>query len=135
MDKDKLSHVIKEIGKNNNVHMHLDLITGLPYEDYESFKRSFDGIHNLNAEKIQLGFLKVLKGTKIYEDREIHQIKYRAKAPYEVICTKYISLEELLKLKNIEELVDKYYNEKYFNNYLKYIINNVFPDSAFKFYS
>ena len=135
MDKDKLSHVIKEIGKNNNVHMHLDLITGLPYEDYESFKRSFDGIHNLNAEKIQLGFLKVLKGTKIYEDREIHQIKYRAKAPYEVICTKYISLEELLKLKNIEELVDKYYNEKYFNNSLKYIINNVFPDSAFKFYS
>ena len=135
MDKDKLSHVIKEIGKNNNVHMHLDLITGLPYEDYESFKRSFDGIHNLNAEKIQLGFLKVLKGTKIYEDREIHQIKYRAKAPYEVICTKYISLEELLKLKNIEELVDKYYNEKYFNNSLKYIIKNVFPDSAFKFYS
>ncbi|NLB33541.1 MAG: DUF4080 domain-containing protein [Tissierellia bacterium] len=134
MDKDKLYHVIKEINKNNNVHLHLDLIAGLPYEDYESFKNSFDGIHNLNAEKIQLGFLKVLKGTKIYADKEKHQIKYRLKAPYEVICTKAITLEEVLKLKNIEELVDKYYNEKYFNSSLKYIINNIFPDSAFEFY-
>ena len=135
MDKDKMSRVINEISKNNNVHMHLDLIAGLPYEDYESFKKSFDGIHNLNAEKIQLGFLKVLKGTKIYKDKEKHRIKYTKKAPYEVICTKYISLEELLKLKNIEELVDKYYNEKYFNSSLKYIVSNMFPDSAFEFYS
>ncbi len=132
MDEDKLHHFIKEIGNSKNVHMHLDLIAGLPYEDYKSFKKSFDGVHNLNAEKIQLGFLKVLKGTKIYEDKDKHQIKYRLKAPYEVICTKYISLEELLKLKNIEELVDKYYNEKYFKNALKYI-SNVFP-SAFEFY-
>jgi len=135
MDKDKLCRVIKEIGKNKNVHMHLDLIAGLPYEDYESFKRSFDGIYNLDAEKIQLGFLKVLKGTKIYEDREKHQIKYGLKAPYEVICTKYISLKELLKLKNIEELLDKYYNEKYFSKSLKYITCYIFPDSAFEFYS
>ncbi len=135
MDKDKLSRVIKQIGSNNNVHMHLDLIAGLPYEDYKSFKKSFDGIHNLNAEKIQLGFLKVLKGTKIYEDREKHRIKYTKKAPYEVISTKHMSLEDLLKLKNIEELVDKYYNEKYFSSSLKYIINNIFTDSAFEFYS
>ena len=134
MDKYKLYRVIEEISKNNNVHMHLDLIAGLPYEDYSSFKTSFDGIHKLNAEKIQLGFLKVLKGTKIYEDKDKHQIKYRLKAPYEVISTKYITLEELLKLKNIEELVDKYYNEKYFNNSLKYIIDNIFTDSAFRFY-
>ncbi|HQO71358.1 MAG TPA: DUF4080 domain-containing protein [Sedimentibacter sp.] len=135
MDKDKLCRVIKEIGKNKNVHMHLDLIAGLPYEDYESFKRSFDGIYNLDAEKIQLGFLKVLKGTKIYEDKDKHQIKYGLKAPYEVICTKYISLKELLKLKNIEELLDKYYNEKYFSKSLKYITCYIFPDSAFEFYS
>lgn len=134
MDKYKLYHVIEEISKNNNVHMHLDLIAGLPYEDYSSFKTSFDGIHKLNAEKIQLGFLKVLKGTKMYEDKDKHQIKYRLKAPYEVISTKYITLEEILKLKNIEELVDKYYNEKYFINSLKYIIDNIFSDSAFKFY-
>ena len=134
MDKYKLYRVIEKISKSNNVHMHLDLIAGLPYEDYSSFKISFDGIHNLNAEKIQLGFLKVLKGTKIYGDKDKHQIKYSLKAPYEVICTKYITLEELLKLKDIEELVDKYYNEKYFDNSLKYIINNLFPDSAFEFY-
>ena len=134
MDKYKLYHVIEEISKNNNIHMHLDLIAGLPCEDYSSFQTSFDGIHMLNAEKIQLGFLKVLKGTKMYEDKDKHRIKYMHKAPYEVISTKYITLTELLKLKNIEELVDKYYNEKYFNNSLKYIIDNIFPDSAFKFY-
>ncbi len=134
MDKAKFYHVVEELIKNNNVHLHLDLIAGLPYEDYETFKESFDGIHKLKAEKIQLGFLKVLKGTKIYEDKDKHQIKFRQKAPYEVICTKYISLEELLMLKNIEELVDKYYNEKYFDKSLNYIVENLFPDSAFKFY-
>ena len=134
MNKNKLCHVIDEISKNNNIHMHLDLIAGLPYEDYESFKKSFDEIHNYNAEKIQLGFLKVLKGTKIYSDKEKHEIKYRLKAPYEVISTKYISLEELLKLKDTEELVDKYYNEKYFEISLKFIIDKLFPDSAFEFY-
>ena len=135
MDKGRFTRVVSEIGKNRNVHMHLDLIAGLPYEDFESFKKSFDGIHSLNAEKIQLGFLKVLKGTKIYKDIEKHWIKYTKKPPYEVISTKYMSLEDLLMLKNIEELVDKYYNEKYFSNSLKYIINNLFPESAFEFYS
>ncbi len=134
MNKNKLCHVIKEIGKNNNIHIHLDLIAGLPYDDYENFKKSFDEIHNYNAEKIQLGFLKVLKGTKIYADKDKHEIKYRLKAPYEVISTKYITLEELLKLKDVEELVDKYYNEKYFNTSIKFIIDKLFPDSAFKFY-
>ncbi len=134
MNKNKLYHVINEISKNNNIHMHLDLIAGLPYEGYESFKKSFDEIHKYNAEKIQLGFLKVLKGTKIYADKEKHEIRYRQKAPYEVISTKYITLEELLKLKDVEELVDKYYNEKYFTKSLIYIIDKLFPDSAFKFY-
>ena len=135
MDKDKLSRAIREIGKNKNIHLHLDLIAGLPYEDYESFKKSFDGIYKLNAEKIQLGFLKVLKGTKIFRDKEKHGIKHTLKAPYEVICTKYISLGELLKLKNIEELVDKYYNEKYFNKSIKYAAGTWFAESPFEFYS
>lgn len=135
MDKNKLFHVIREIGKQKKVHLHLDLIAGLPYEDFESFKESFDGIHQLEAEKIQLGFLKVLKGTKIYADKEKHQIKYRLKATYEVISTKYITLEEVLKLKDIEELVDKYYNEKFFSKSLEYITSNIFTYSAFEFYS
>ncbi len=126
--------MVECIESGRNIHIHLDLIAGLPYEGYESFKTSFDGIHKLHAEKIQLGFLKVLKGTKIYEDIKKHEIRYRNVSPYEVICTKYISAEEILKLKNIEELVDKYYNEKYFESSLGYILKNLFPESAFEFY-
>jgi len=134
MNTDKLYHVINRISDSNNIHMHLDLIAGLPFENYESFKKSFDGIHKLNAEKIQLGFLKVLKGTKIYFDKDKHDIKYRKIAPYEVICTKYISMKDILKLKKIEELVDKYYNEKYFEKAMEYIMKNLFIESSFEFY-
>ena len=134
MDIEKLFRVVEEIINGKNIHVHLDLIAGLPYEDYNSFKKSFDGIHKLHGEKIQLGFLKVLKGTKIYGDIEKHQIKYRKVSPYEVISTKYISAEELLKLKNIEELIDKYYNEKYFEKTLEYILKNLYSKSAFEFY-
>lgn len=135
MNKDRLYYTVEQINRYNNVHLHLDLIAGLPFEDYETFKDSFNGVHKLGAEKIQLGFLKVLKGTKMYADKDKHEIKYRPYPPYEVIRTKYITLEEILKLKNIEELVDKYYNEKYFEKSLNYIIDNLFPDSAFEFYS
>lgn len=134
MSIQKLGKVVNSIESGKNIHVHLDLIAGLPYEDYETFKRSFDGIHKLHAEKIQLGFLKVLKGTKIYEDVKKHEIRYRNVSPYEVICTKYISADEILKLKNIEEIVDKYYNEKYFESSLEYILKNIFPESAFEFY-
>ena len=114
--------------------MHSDLIAGLPYEDYVTFKNSLNGIHKLQAEKVQLGFLKVLKGTKIYEDREKHNIKYRKTAPYEVISTRYINIKELLKLKRIEEIVDKYYNENYFSKSLSYVINRFYHESPFDFY-
>lgn len=134
MDINKVYKVVKKIGEYNNIHMHLDLIAGLPYENFESFKQSFDGIHALNVEKIQLGFLKVLKGTKIYEDKEKHGIKYRKEAPYETYLTNYISLGEMLKLKQIEELVDKYYNEKYFEKSLHFINSNMFKESPFEFY-
>ncbi len=134
MSIEKLNNVIERIRESNNIHIHLDLIAGLPFENYESFKKSFNGIYRLNTEKIQLGFLKVLKGTKIYFDKDKHNIKYRGKAPYEVICTKYISLEEILKLKKVEELVDKYYNEKYFEKSLNYIMDNISNVSPFEFY-
>ncbi len=134
MNIEKLYKVIEGIRENNNIHIHLDLIAGLPYEGYDMFKKSFDGIHKLSTEKIQLGFLKVLKGTKIYNDRLKHEIRYRKTPPYEVICTKYITVDELLMLKNIEEIVDKYYNEKYFEKSLNYIINKLYLESAFEFY-
>lgn len=134
MNKEHLCKVINNIGKNNNIHMHLDLIAGLPYENYESFKHSFNEIYVLNAEKIQLGFLKVLKGTKIYAQKNKHSIKYRSKAPYEVISTKYITYREILKLKKTEELVDKYYNEKHFEKSISYIIEEYYEFSPFDFY-
>ncbi len=134
MEKKKLFRVVETIEKSNNIHVHLDLIAGLPYEDYETFKKSFDETHKLKSEKIQLGFLKLLKGTRLYADKEKHGIKYRKSAPYEVICTNYMSIEEMLKLKDVEELVDKYYNEKYFEKTLDYIMNNLYNASAFDFY-
>lgn len=133
-DIDKLIYVINEIKENKNMHMHLDLIAGLPYEDYNTFKMSFNEIHNLYADKLQLGFLKVLKGTKIYNDLEIHDIKYNKKAPYEIIKNKYISYEQILKLKNIEELVDRYYNEKYFDTTIRYVVENYYDNKPFDFY-
>jgi len=133
-DINKLIHVINEIKENKNMHMHLDLIAGLPYEDYNTFKMSFNEIHNLYADKLQLGFLKVLKGTKIYNDLEIHDIKYNKKAPYELIKNKYISYEQILKLKNIEELVDRYYNEKYFDTTIRYVVKNYYDNKPFDFY-
>ena len=133
-DIDKLMHVINEINENKNMHMHLDLIAGLPYEDYNTFKISFNEIHNLYADKLQLGFLKVLKGTKIYNDIEIHDIKYNKRAPYEIIKNKYISYEQILKLKNIEELVDRYYNERYFDTTIRYVIENFYENKPFDFY-
>lgn len=134
MNIEKLYNVVSNIVEAKNIHIHLDLIAGLPYEDYSSFKKSFDGIHNIQAEKIQLGFLKVLKGTKIYADINKHEIRYRKVSPYEVICTKYLTVDEILKLKNIEELVERYYNEKYFVKSLEYIFANIFKDSFFDFY-
>lgn len=132
-DIDKLKFVIRKIKSFNNIHQHVDLIAGLPYESYEIFKESFNEVHNLNADKIQLGFLKVLKGTQVYNDRNKHKIKYLYYAPYEVIKTKYISYEEINKLKKVEELVEKYYNEGYFQNSLNYIISNLFK-KPFDFY-
>ncbi len=133
MDLEKLRKVVETIKSNNNIHQHLDLIAGLPYENYNSFKNSLNTIHNFNVEKIQLGFLKVLKGTQIYRDREKHKIEYFQQAPYEVIKTKYISYEEILKLKKVEELIERYYNEMYFKNSIKYVIDNLF-NTPFEFY-
>lgn len=133
-DIDRLVYVVNKIKENKNIHMHLDLIAGLPYEDYDTFKISFNKIHNLYADKLQLGFLKVLKGTKIYETLKEHDIKYSRKAPYEIIKNKYISYEKILKLKNIEELVDRYYNEKYFYNTIIYLVKNYYNNIPFNFY-
>lgn len=128
---EKLEHNIKRISRN--IHLHLDLIAGLPYETYDKFRYSFDYVHKLKPEMIQLGFLKLLKGTKMYEEREEYSYKYFSKPPYEVFSNEFINFSEIVKLKNIEKVLDFYYNSEKFPNSVQWIIETHY-DSAFSFY-
>ncbi|MFZ5967998.1 MAG: B12-binding domain-containing radical SAM protein [Bacillota bacterium] len=119
-----LSKAVTQISSFRNIHLHLDLIAGLPYEDYERFKHSFDDVYLLKPEKLQLGFLKLLKGAGIRENAKSHGYIFRDEAPYEVLASDYISYEELLKLKTIEELVESYYNSHGFDHSLKFLLAN-----------
>lgn len=132
-DFNKLKKVCKEIKRNNNINQHLDLIAGLPYEDYESFKKSFNDVYEIKPEKIQLGFLKLLKGSGLRKDKAKYNFKFLDKPPYEVLETDYISYEDMLRLKGIEDLVEKYYNEGYFKHSIEYIVNNEY-ETAFDFF-
>ena len=132
-DFKKLREITKEIKSYKNIHQHLDLIAGLPYEGYSSFKQSFNDVYEIRPEKIQLGFLKLLKGSGLRNDQDKYGFKYLDKPPYEVLENDFIKYTEILKLKSIEELVDKYYNEGYYENSLEYIVTNHYDD-AFDFY-
>lgn len=132
-DFEKLSEVTRRIKSFNNIHQHLDLIAGLPYEGYDSFKNSFNDVYNLKPEKLQLGFLKLLKGSKLRAEEDKYGFKYLDKPPYEILENDFISYEDILKLHNIEDLVEKYFNEDYFSNSLDYIIKNHYED-PFSFY-
>lgn len=129
----KLAYVSKTIKSNKNIHQHLDLIAGLPYEDYKSFEKSFNDVFDLRPEKIQLGFLKLLKGSKLREEEKKHGYKYYNLPPYEVLESKYIKYKELIRLKYIEDMVEKFYNEGYFKNTIEFIIRNYYS-SSFKFF-
>ena len=132
-DFEKLKRVTKKIKSYENIHQHLDLIAGLPYEDYNSFKNSFNDVYDIKPEKIQLGFLKLLKGSELRRDEDKYGYKYLDSPPYEILENNYISYEEIIKLKAIEDLVEKYYNEGYFEHSLEFIIRNHFH-SPFEFY-
>lgn len=132
-DFEKLKEVSMKIKSFNNIHQHLDLIVGLPYEDYKSFEESFNDIYSIGPEKIQLGFLKLLKGSGLRTLREKYGFKFLNKAPYEILENKYITYDEIIRLKGIEEMVERYYNEEFFKNTLNYVIGKYFI-SPFKFY-
>lgn len=132
-DFKRLKTVTEEIKSFEKIHQHLDLIAGLPYESYGSFKKSFNDVYEIKPEKIQLGFLKLLKGSGLRNEKEKYGFKFLDKPPYEVLETKYIDYEEILKLKGIEDLVEKYYNEGYFENTLNYMIKNHYS-TAFDFF-
>lgn len=132
-DFKKLSYVVKKIKSYGNIHQHLDLIAGLPYENYESFGKSFNDVYDLKPEKLQLGFLKLLKGSGLRLSSEKYGYKYIDEPPYEILENNYISYKDIINLKGIEDLVEKYYNEGYFANTLEFIIHNFYP-GAFEFF-
>ena len=118
MDIDKLRKTVETILSFKTVHVHLDLIAGLPYEDYESFANSFNDVYSRKPQQLQLGFLKVLKGSYMHEMAGDYGISYLSKPPYEVLYTNWLSYEEVVKLKRIEEMVEIYYNSNQFTHTL-----------------
>ncbi len=132
MDIEKLKNNMNTIRRMRNIHQHLDLIAGLPYEDYESFVRSFNDAYELKPDQLQLGFLKVLKGSYMEEQVKEYNLIYSDEQPYEVLSTKWISYGEILKLKRVEEMVELYYNSAMFEHVLLYMES--FFDTPFEMY-
>lgn len=133
MDFSILKQTIGQLQKNNNLHLHLDLIAGLPKEDYSSFIRSFNQVYALKGEQLQLGFLKVLKGSPMHERAASYGIVYSHIPPYEVLYTNWLTFEELQKIKITEEMVETYYNSSQFRNTLQ-ILEREF-ESPYMLYS
>lgn len=130
-----LTHLKEKVAKVHsykNIHQHLDLIAGLPYEDYESFSKSFDEVYAMKPQQLQLGFLKVLKGSPMEERASEYGIIYNTKSPYEVLYSKWLSYEDVLRLKGIEEMVELYYNSSQFVHTLN-VLETEFT-SAFSMY-
>lgn len=121
MDFEKLSYVVNRIHETGNVHQHLDLIAGLPYEDYASFRNSFNDVYALKTEQLQLGFLKVLKGSYMQEQAYENDIVYSSYPPYEVLSTPWLPYSDVLRLKGVEEMVEVYYNSGQFVTTVKYM--------------
>ena len=124
---------VEELLSIKNIQQHLDLIAGLPGEDYESFIRSFNDVHSIRPEEIQLGFLKLLKGSDMRRDAHLYDMKYSPYPPYEVFSTDKISYEEMQILKRVEAVVDKYYNSQKFNTILQFFYNKF--DTPYDFFN
>ena len=121
MDFQKLKGIVDQIHSFGNIHQHLDLIAGLPYEGYESFHKSFCDVYALRPEQFQLGFLKVLKGSHMMEMTEEYKILYKDREPYEVLSTAWLTYGEILRLKMVESMVEVYYNSGQFKNTLVFL--------------
>jgi len=130
---EKALHNIQKITVLDNVHVHIDLIAGLPFETYHTFQNAFNDAYALSADTLQLGFLKLLKGTEIREKAEDYHYEYRRKAPYEIISNRFLSVQDVCRLKQIEEIVTLYYNRGGFAKTLSYVIKT-FAETPFEFY-
>ena len=132
MDLKKLEHCVNRVHSFRNIHQHLDLIAGLPYEDYDIFHQSFNDVYQMKPDQLQLGFLKVLKGSLMQKEAEGYGIVYKEKEPYEVLSTNWLTYGEVLKLKMVESMVEVYYNSGQFWHTLEYLVP--FEKDAFTFY-
>lgn len=118
-----------------NIHLHLDLIAGLPQEGYREFSNSFNQVYNLKPHMLQLGFLKLLKGSPLWKEADRHGYVWQARAPYQVLANRYISYAELAHLQLVENLLNRYYNRGRFVTTLDYMAGEVYAGKAFDFYS
>mgnify|MGYP002458999376 CR=1 FL=1 len=132
MQLERLKEVVKEVQKHENIHEHLDLIAGLPFEDYDTFAKSFDEIYELRPNQLQLGFLKVLKGSYMYEHAKEYEIEYHSRPPYEVLKTKWLPYEDVLKIRQVEEMLEVYYNSGQFEITMK-VLGVLFKSAFFMF--
>jgi len=122
MSVERLEQVVASLREGDNIHLHLDLIAGLPYEDYISFARSFDRVYAMKPEQLQLGFLKVLKGSEMQQRAPEFGISYTDTPPYEVLYTKWLSYDDVLRLKQIEEMVEIYYNSNQYVHTMAFLL-------------
>lgn len=129
---ERIKEVVASIESGHNIHIHLDLIAGLPYEDYDSFHHSFNEVYSMKPQQLQLGFLKVLKGSHMYEMARQYGLQYLSGPPYEVLFTKWLSYGDVIRLKRVEEMVELYYNSNQFTHILPVIIREF--EDAFSMY-
>lgn len=132
MNLNRLKEVVEHIKDFGNIHQHLDLIAGLPFEDYATFGNSFDDIYKLRPNQLQMGFLKVLKGSYMYEKAKEYEILYHDEPPYEVLSTKWLSYEDVRKMKRVEEMLEVYYNSGQYEMTMKVV--DIAFESAFEMY-
>lgn len=118
MRLEEVYRAVNRVKAGKNIHQHLDLIAGLPFEDYQRFQQSFNDIYALHPQQLQLGFLKVLKGSYMYEHAQEYGLVYRSRPPYEVMSSKWVSYDEMLEIRLVEEMLELHYNSGQFLTYL-----------------
>lgn len=128
----QVTEVVNRVHAAKNIHQHLDLIAGLPFEDYNSFHKSFCDVYALRPEQLQLGFLKVLKGSYMEEKTKDYELLYQNRPPYEVLSTKWLPYSDVIRLKGLEEMVEVYYNSRQFEHTME-LLEQVFGDSFVMF--
>lgn len=132
---ERLRENIQQLQSFNNIHLHLDLIAGLPLESYNRFQQSFNDVFSLQPDMVQLGFLKLLKGSEIYRNRHLYKYNFQSRTPYQVLSHSQITYGEIIELSQVEDLLNRYYNNSIVPATLSYVINNVYQGNAFMFFN